>query len=134
MTVRRAVRVVVQAGLFGLLGTAMAADPLGRQEVITLLSGATATQRQTDATAYTSGARVEYGADGRVTSTYTGGQSRGFVERGTWRVTEMGQVCITWQGKREGPCQYLVPRAGGVYDLTADPASSGKYQITGVSR
>jgi hypothetical protein len=112
----------------------MAADPLGRQEVITLLSGATATQRQTDATAYTSGARVEYGADGRVTSTYTGGQSRGFVERGTWRVTEMGQVCITWQGKREGPCQYLVPRAGGVYDLTADPASSGKYQITGVSR
>jgi len=101
---------------------------------MTLLSGATATQRQTDLTTYMSGARVEYGADGRVTSSYTGGQSRGFVEHGTWRVTENGQLCITWQGKSEGPCQYLVPRGGGVYDITADPARSGKYQITGVSK
>ncbi len=134
MTVHRVFRRAVQVGLVGLLGSAMAAGPLGRQDVMTLLSGATTTQRQTDATAYVSGARVEYGADGRVTATYTGGQTRGFAERGTWRVTENGQVCITWQGKKEGPCQYLVPRGGGVYDLTVDPARSGKYQIAAVSK
>jgi hypothetical protein len=130
----RAFRLAVQVGLVGLLGSAVAAGPLSKQEVMTLLSGAAATQRQTDVTTYMSGARVEYGADGRVTSSYTGGQSRGFVEHGTWRVTENGQLCITWQGKSEGPCQYLVPRAGGVYDITADPARSGKYQIIGVSK
>ena len=134
MRAHRAFRVAIHIGLLGLLGSAEAAGPLSRQEVITLLAGATATQRQTDATAYTSGARVEYGTDGRVTSSYTGGHTRGFVEHGTWRVTESGQVCITWQGKNEGPCQYLVPRAGGVYDLTTDPNRVGKFQITGVSR
>lgn len=134
MTVHRVVRLTVQLGLVGLFGTAMAAGPLSKQEVVTLLSGATATQRLTDATSYISGARVEYGADGRVTITYSAGQQRGVVERGTWRVTANGQVCVTLEGKNEGPCRYLVPRGGGVYDMTDDPARSGKYQITGVSK
>jgi hypothetical protein len=57
MTVHRVFRRAVQVGLVGLLGSAMAAGPLGRQDVMTRLSGATTTQRQTDATAYVSGAR-----------------------------------------------------------------------------
>jgi hypothetical protein len=134
MRLHRVFRLAVQVGLGGLLGTAMAAGPLSKQEVITLLSGATATQRLADVTAYSSGARVEYGVNGQVTRTGTGGHSRGVVDHGTWRVTDNGQLCITWRGSREGPCQYLVPRAGGVYDVTEDPAVSGKYQITGVSK
>ncbi len=134
MRTHRLFGIAVKVGLVGILGSAMAAGPLSKAEVITLLSGATATQRLTDVTDYASGARVEYGADGRVTSTYTGKKYRGVVERGTWRVTENGQMCIVWQGESEGPCRYLVPRGGGVYDLTEDPAKSGKYQIIGVSK
>ena len=59
----------------------MAAGPLSNQDVMTLLSGATATQRQTDVTTYMSGARIEYGADGRVTSSYTGGQETANARR-----------------------------------------------------
>ena len=134
MRTHRLFGIAVKVGLIGILGSAMAAGPLSKAEVITLLSGATATQRLTDVSAYESGARVEYGADGRVTSTYTGGKSRGFVEHGTWRVTETGQVCITWKGKNEGPCRYLVPTIAGAYDLREDPAKSGKYQIISVSK
>lgn len=126
-------RFAIQAGLLGLLGSAMAAGPLSKAEVITLLSGSTATQRLTDPSTHGS-ALVEYGADGRYTNTHTGSKYRGVVETGTWRVNDNGQLCVTLEGKAEGKCRYLVPTGGGAYDLTENPAKSGKVQITAVSK
>lgn len=133
MNARRLFRLAVQAGLFGLLGIAMAAGPLSKAEVITLLSGSKATQRLTDPSTHGS-ALVEYGADGRYTNTHTGSKYRGVVETGTWSVKENGQLCVTLEGTAKARCHYLVPMPGGAYELTQDPAKSGKVQITGVSR
>jgi hypothetical protein len=115
------------------LGIAQAAEPLSKQQVASLLSGSKATQRSTDPSESGSGL-VEFGADGRVTNTHAGTKFRGVVETGTWRVSEKGQLCITWQGKAEENCRYLVPLGGGAYDLTANPAKSGKFHFTAVSK
>jgi hypothetical protein len=133
MSAHRLFRLAVQIGLAGLLGSAMAAGPLSKAEVVTLLSGGKATQRLTDPSTHGS-ALVEYGADGRYTNTHTGSKYRGVVETGTWRVSENGQLCVTLQGKDQAKCRYLVPKGGGVYELTEDPAKSGKVQITAVSK
>ena len=133
MNAHRLFRVAVQVGLAGLVGSAMAAGPLSKAEVITLLSGSKATQRFTDPSTHGS-ALVEYGADGRYTNTHTGSKYKGVVETGTWRVNENGQLCVTLEGKAEAKCHYLVPRPGGAYELTQDPAKSGKVQITAVSK
>ncbi|MCU0990853.1 MAG: hypothetical protein MUE63_15105 [Xanthomonadales bacterium] len=133
MNAHRLFRLAVQVGLAGLVGSAMAAGPLSKAEVITLLSGSKATQRFTDPSTQGS-ALVEYGADGRYTNTRTGPRYRGTVETGTWRVNDNGQLCVTLEGKTEPRCNYLVPKPGGAYELTQDPATSGKVQITAVSK
>jgi hypothetical protein len=127
------IRVAVTVALIGLVGSAAAAGPLSKQQVASLLSGSKATQRSTDPSESGSGL-VEFGADGRVTNTHAGTKFRGVVETGTWRVSEKGQLCITWQGKGEENCRYLVPLGGGAYDLTANPAKSGKFHFTDVSK
>lgn len=133
MRTHRIFRRAVQVGLLGLLGSALAAGPLSKQEVISLLSGSKATQRLTDPSTHGS-ALVEYGADGRYTNTHTGTRQRGVIETGTWRVSDNGQLCVTLEGKTEAKCHYLVPKPGGAYELTQDPAKSGKVQITAVSK
>ena len=133
MNARRLFRFAAHVGLVGFLGSAMAAGPLSKEEVITLLSGAKATQRFTDPSTHGS-ALVEYGADGRYTNTHTGSKYKGVIESGTWRVNDNGQLCVTLEGKAEGKCRYLVPTGGGAYDLTENPAKSGKVQITAVSK
>ena len=133
MNAHRLFRLAVHVGLAGLVGSAMAAGPLSKAEVVTLLSGSKATQRLTDPSTHGS-ALVEYGADGRYTNTHTGSKHKGVVETGTWRVNENGQLCVTLEGKAEAKCHYLVPRPGGAYELTQDPAKSGKVQITAVSK
>ena len=133
MNVHRLIRLAVRVGLAGLVGSVMAAAPLSKAEVITLLSGGKATQSFTDPSTQGS-ALVEYGADGRYTNTHTGSRYRGVVETGTWRVNENGQLCVTLEGKAEAKCHYLVPRPGGAYELTRDPAQTGKAQITTVSK
>ena len=133
MNAHRLFRLAVHVGLAGLVGSAMAAGPLSKAEVVTLLSGSKATQRLTDPSTHGS-ALVEYGADGRYTNTHTGSKHKGVVETGTWRVNENGQLCVTLEGKAEARCHYLVPRPGGAYELTQDPAKSGKVQITAVSK
>jgi|MudIll2142460700_1097286.scaffolds.fasta_scaffold129349_2 hypothetical protein len=134
MRTHRLVCIAVKVGLIGILGSAMAAGPLSKAEVITLLSGSKATQRFTDPSAYGSSALVEYGADGRYTNTHTGTKWKGVVETGTWHVNENGQLCVTLEGKAAAKCRYLVARPGGAYELTQDPAKSGKVQITAVSK
>jgi len=133
MRTHRLFCIAVKVSLIGILGSAMAAGPLSKAEVITLLSGSKATQRFTDPSTHGS-ALVEYGADGRYTNTHTGTKYRGVVETGTWRVNENGQLCVTLEGKAEAKCQYLVPRPSGAYELTQDPAKSGKVLITAVSK
>ena len=133
MNAHRLFRLAVHVGLAGLVGSAMAAGPLSKAEVVTLLSGSKATQRLTDPSTHGS-ALVEYGADGRYTNTHTGSKHKGVVETGTWRVNENGQLCVTLEGKAEAKCHYLVPRPGGAYELTQDPAKSGKVQIAAVSK
>lgn len=133
MNAHRLFRFAAQVGLVGLLGSAMAAGPLSKAEVITLLSGSKATQRFTDPSTHGS-ALVEYGPDGRYTNTHTGSKYRGVVETGTWSVNENGQLCVTLEGKATARCHYLVPKPGGAYELTQDPAKSGKVQITAVSK
>lgn len=133
MNARRLFRFAAHVGLVGFLGSAMAAGPLSKEEVITLLSGAKATQRFTDPSTHGS-ALVEYGADGRYTNTHTGSKYKGVIESGTWRVNDNGQLCVTLEGKAEGKCRYLVPTGGGAYDLTENPTKSGKVQITAVSK
>lgn len=133
MNARRLFRFAAHVGLVGFLGSAMAAGPLSKAEVITLLSGAKATQRFTDPSTHGS-ALVEYGADGRYTNTHTGSKYKGVIESGTWRVNDNGQLCVTLEGKAEGKCRYLVPTGGGAYDLTENPTKSGKVQITAVSK
>jgi hypothetical protein len=133
MKAHRIFRFGVQVGLIGLLGSALAAGPLSKQELISLLSGSKATQRSTDPSESWTGL-VEFGTDGRVTRTHSGTKFRGVVETGTWRVSEKGQMCITWQGKAEEQCRYLVPLGGGAYNLTENPAKSGKFQFTTVSK
>ena len=124
---------MIAVGVASTLGIAQAAEPLSKQQVASLLSGSKATQRSTDPSEHGAGL-VEFGADGRVTNTHTGTKFRGVVETGTWRVSEKGQLCITWQGKAEENCRYLVPLGGGAYDLTANPAKSGKFHFTAVSK
>jgi hypothetical protein len=133
MRTHRLFCIAVKVSLIGILGSAMAAGPLSKAEVITLLSGSKATQRFTDPSTHGS-ALVEYGADGRYTNTHTGSKYRGVVETGTWSVNENGQLCVTLEGKAKARCHYLVPKPGGAYELTQDPAKSGKVQITGVSK
>lgn len=133
MRVRRILQLGILAGLVGLLASALAAGPLSKGEVIGLLSGSKATQRSTDPSNRGTGL-MEFATDGRVTNTHTGTRFRGVVETGTWRVSEKGHLCITWQGKSEEKCRYLVPLGGGAYDLTENPAKSGRFQFTAVSK
>ena len=123
----------VAAGLIGPLGNAQAAEPLSKDQVTALISGSKVTQRLTDPSTKGSGL-VEYGADGRVTNTHTGTKHRGVIETGTWQVTEKGELCVTWQGKSQPNCDYLVPTGHGGYYLTKDPAKTGKREITAVSK
>lgn len=87
MKAHREVVIAIKVSLIGLLGSAMAAGPLSKQEVTTLISGSKVTHR-------------------------------GVRETGTWEVNANGQLCVTWQGKNQPNCQYLVPTAGGGYNLT----------------
>lgn len=123
----------VAVGVVGALGIAQAAEPLSKTQVTALLSGSKVTQRSTDPSTHGTGL-VEFNTDGRVTNTHTGTKFRGVVENGTWRVSEKGQLCITWQGKAEEKCRFLVPLGGGAYDLTEDPAKGGKFHITNVAK
>lgn len=63
-----------------------------------------------------------------------GGKNRRFVESGTWGVNANGQLCLTWQGKNRPVCPYLIPTGRGGYNLTQDPAKTGKMEITSVSK
>jgi hypothetical protein len=129
----RLIRVTVRVALIGLIGSAAAAGPLSKQEVTTLISGSTVTQRGDDPSK--SGSQLlEYDAGGTVTRTHTGTEHRGIVETGSWRVNANGQLCVTWQGQAKPNCQYLVPTGTGGYNLTQDPAKRGKMTITGVSK
>lgn len=129
----RLFRIAFQTGLAGLLGTAMAASPLSKDEVVSLISGSKVTQRDRDPSSQHTEV-LEYDASGKVTRTYMGGKNRGFVENGTWEVNANGQLCLTWQGKSQPICPYLVPNGRGGYNLTQDPAKTGKMEITGVSK
>jgi hypothetical protein len=124
---------MIAVGVASTLGIAQAGEPLSKQQVASLLSGSKATQRSTDPSEHGSGL-FEFAADGRVTNTHTGTKFRGVVETGTWRVSDKGQLCITWQGKAEEKCRYVVPLGGGAYDLTENPAKSGKFHFTAVSK
>lgn len=127
------VRVAVKVALIGLVGSAAAAEPLSKQEVITLISGSTVTQRGDDPSKRGT-QLLEYDAGGTVTRTHTGVEQRGVVEKGSWQVNAKGQLCVTWQGEAQARCQYLVPTGTGGYNLTPDPATRGKMTITGVSK
>jgi hypothetical protein len=83
----------------------MAAGPLSKAEVITLLSGSKGTLRFTDLSTHGS-ALVEYGADGRYTNAHTGSKYKGVVETGTWPVNENGQLCATLVGTAEAKRHY----------------------------
>lgn len=130
----RLFRVAVKVALIGLIGSAAAAGgPLSKQEVTTLISGSTVTQRGDDPSKRGS-QLLEYDAGGTVTRTHTGTEHRGIVEKGSWQVNANGQLCVTWQGQAQSNCQYLVPTGTGGYNLTKDPATRGKMTITGVSK
>jgi hypothetical protein len=133
MKARHFFQFALVAGLVGLLGTAMAAGPLSQAEVISLISGSTVTQHGDDPSRQGS-QLLEYDASGKVTRQFMGHKHRGFIEQGTWEVNANGQLCVTWQGKSQPNCQYLVPTGRGGYNLTQDPAKRGKMTITGVSR
>lgn len=128
----RLIRVAVKVALIGLIGSAAAAGPLSKQEVTTLITGSKVTQQDSDPS--TSGSQLlEYDAGGKVTRQFLG-KHRGFIETGTWEVNADGQLCVTWQGKAQPNCVYLVPTGRGGYNLTRDPAKTGKMEITGVSK
>jgi hypothetical protein len=133
MKANRLSLVAFQVGLAGLLSTAMAAGPLSKDEVISLISGSKVTQRDRDPSSQHTEV-LEYDAGGKVTRTYMGGKHRGFVESGAWEVNANGQLCVTWQGKSQPVCPYLVPTGHGGYNLTQDPTKTGKMEITGVSK
>lgn len=126
-------RGAVKAALIGLIGSAVAAGPLSQHEVTTLISGSKVSQRGDDPSKRGS-QLLEYDAGGKVTRTHTGTEHRGVVETGTWHVNANGQLCVTWQGKAQPNCQYLVPTGTGNYNLTQDPAKRGNMEITGVSK
>jgi hypothetical protein len=118
--------------LVGLVGTTLAAEPLTKQQVIDLISGAKVTERGHDPTE--SGGRiVQYEADGRASQSMLG-RKRGYVETGTWKVNDKGQLCVQWQGESKLKCVYLVPTGRDTYYMTNDPAKQGKLEIVGVSK
>lgn len=133
MSANRYFRLAVQAGLSGLLSTAMAAGPLSQAEVISLISGSKITQHGDDPS-HGGTQLLEYDAGGKVTRQFMGTRHRGLIEQGTWEVNADGQLCVTWQGKSQPNCQYLVPTGRGGYNLTGNPAKTGKMEITGVSK
>jgi hypothetical protein len=123
---------VSTVALLGLVGAAQAAEPLTRQQVIDLISGAKVTQRGDDPTDH-AGRIVEYQSGGRATQSMLG-RRRGYVESGTWNVNAKGQLCVEWEGDTGAKCVYLVPTGRGTYNLTQDPAKRGKMEIVGVSK
>jgi hypothetical protein len=123
---------VSTVALVGLVGAAQAAEPLTRQQVIDLISGAKVTQRGDDPSDH-AGRIVEYQAGGRATGSDLG-RRRGFVETGTWEVNSKGQLCVQWQGESSAKCAYLVPTGRDTYNMTKDPAKRGKTEIVGVSK
>ena len=133
MKANRLFLLAFQLGLAGLLGTAMAAEPLSKDEVVSLISGSKVTQRDRDPSSQQTEV-LEYDAGGKVTRRYIGGRNRGFVETGTWEVNANGQLCLTWPGKSQPVCPYLVPTGRGGYNLTQDPTKTGKMEITSVSK
>jgi hypothetical protein len=133
MKAHRLFQITLQVGLAGLLSTAMAAGPLSKDAVVSLISGSKVTQHGDDPSAK-GNQLLEYDAGGKVTRQFMGTKHRGFVEQGTWEVNANGQLCITWQGKSQPNCQYLVPTGRGGYNLTQDPAKTGKMEITDVSK
>jgi hypothetical protein len=130
-TSRPCITAVTVAGI-GLLGTAQAAEPLSRQEVVSLVTGSKVTQRGDDPRA--AGQLLQYDAGGKVTQTFLDAYHRGFQETGTWEVRSDGQMCITWQGKTEANCFYFVPTGRGTYRLPQDPTKTGRMEVISVSK
>lgn len=130
-TVRSCISLAALA-LVGLVSTAQAAEPLTKQQVIDLISGAKVTQRGEDPSEH-AGRMVEYQAGGRATGSDLG-RRKGFVEAGTWEVNANGQLCVQWQGESSAKCAYLVPTGRGTYNMTRDPAKRGKTDIVGISK
>jgi hypothetical protein len=116
--------------VIGLLGTAQAAQPLSKGEVLSLVTGSKVTQRGDDPKA--AGQQLQYDAGGKVTRTFLDAHHRGSQEPGTWEVRPDGQMCITWQGKTEANCFYFVPTGRGTYRLPQDPTKAGRMEAISV--
>jgi hypothetical protein len=132
MTTSRRCIAAVTVAVIGLLGTAQAAQPLSREEVVSLVTGSKVTQRGDDPKA--AGQLLQYDAGGKVTRTFLDAYHRGFQETGTWEVRPDGQMCITWQGTTEARCFYFVPTGRGTYKLPQDPTKTGMMEVIGVSK